>query len=187
VGLASKLGSRLNAHLRDRHKSSWDRFSIFLTIKDQHIKEIESLLLQIARPIDNKVGGRPIGSRDMRNAMRRAIRDKQRAEADILIGRPGAKRGVKRLLEEHETAVELAALLPKGARLRGMRSGKTFIGRASRSGKVKFNGKWYPSLSAAGSAAMKRPVNGWYFWRAERSRGNWVKLNEIRTAGTPLM
>jgi hypothetical protein len=173
--------------MRDRHSSSWDRFSIYLTIKDQHIKEIESLLLQIARPTGNKVGGRPKGSRDMRSAIKNAIREKQKAEADILIGKPGAKYGVKKLLREHENAVELASLLPKGAKLKGMRSGQSFKGLASRNGKVRFNNHWYPSLSAAGAAAMKKPVNGWYFWRVERSRGNWVRLSEIRRAGTPLI
>lgn len=39
VGLATALRSRLKAHVRNRHSNSWDSFSIYLTIKDQHLRE----------------------------------------------------------------------------------------------------------------------------------------------------
>ena len=48
VGLATALRSRLKAHIKNRHGNSWDSFSIYLTIKDQHMREIEALLLRIA-------------------------------------------------------------------------------------------------------------------------------------------
>jgi FMN phosphatase YigB (HAD superfamily) len=44
VGLASNLRSRLVHHLKDRHGDSWDRFSVFFTIGDTHLKELESLI-----------------------------------------------------------------------------------------------------------------------------------------------
>lgn len=47
VGLASNLRNRLKAHLKDRHGESWDRFSIYLTIDDGHIRELESLTQRI--------------------------------------------------------------------------------------------------------------------------------------------
>lgn len=43
VGLASNLRSRLKAHLRNRHEDSWDRFSIYLTLDNRHVRELESL------------------------------------------------------------------------------------------------------------------------------------------------
>ena len=46
VGLASDLRWRLGAHLKDRHKEKWDRFSVYLTVNDQHLKELESLMLR---------------------------------------------------------------------------------------------------------------------------------------------
>jgi predicted GIY-YIG superfamily endonuclease len=39
VGLAGNLRSRLKSHLRDRHKKLWDRFSVYLTIGDSHLKD----------------------------------------------------------------------------------------------------------------------------------------------------
>ena len=57
VGLASNLSGRLNRHLKDRHKESWDRFSVYLTIGDSHLKELESLILRVVRPFGNKMAG----------------------------------------------------------------------------------------------------------------------------------
>ena len=50
VGLATALRGRLRAHVRNRHGNSWDRFSIYLTIKDQHLREMEALLLSYRQP-----------------------------------------------------------------------------------------------------------------------------------------
>src|SRR3954470_17896172 len=58
VGLATNLRGRLKQHLRDRHRKLWDRFSVYLTIGDQHIHEMESLLLRILRPAGNKQTGK---------------------------------------------------------------------------------------------------------------------------------
>src|SRR5262245_15568022 len=44
VGLARALRHRLKAHIKNRHGDSWDSFSVYLTIKDQHIREIEALM-----------------------------------------------------------------------------------------------------------------------------------------------
>jgi hypothetical protein len=46
VGLATNLRTRLAHHLKDRHGHSWDRFSVYLTIVDSHLRELESLLLR---------------------------------------------------------------------------------------------------------------------------------------------
>ena len=58
VGLATNLRGRLKSHLRDRHGESWDRFSVYLTIGDQHMRELEALMLRISKPKGNKVKGR---------------------------------------------------------------------------------------------------------------------------------
>lgn len=49
VGLASSLLSRLLCHLEDCHSGKWDRFSVFLT-GPEHRKDLETLLIHIARP-----------------------------------------------------------------------------------------------------------------------------------------
>ncbi len=58
VGLASNLRSRLRHHLKDRHHDSWDRFSVYVTIGDSHLRELESLILRIVKPPGNKQKGK---------------------------------------------------------------------------------------------------------------------------------
>src|SRR5262245_57342378 len=126
VGLASGLSARLRHHVKDRHGQSWDRFSIYLTIKDQHIREIESLLLQIAKPPGNRVGGKPAGSRNMRRWIGKAIREKQRRELLDLFGRPVQRRIGIRAKSRVEEELDLVRLLPQGGRLRATLKDKTY-------------------------------------------------------------
>ncbi|MBI4712200.1 MAG: GIY-YIG nuclease family protein [Planctomycetes bacterium] len=58
VGLASNLASRLNHHLRDRHANTWDRFSVYLTVSDRSLRELETLAVRIASPKGNKQQGK---------------------------------------------------------------------------------------------------------------------------------
>jgi len=181
VGLASGLRGRLKAHIKDRHGGAWDRFSIYLTIKDQHLREIEALLLRIAKPIGAKQRGKLAQSKDMRRRISRAIREKQYSEVASLFGR-----GTTPVGQKAERDNLLRRLLPQGARLRGTLKGKIYRAHARRSGDVRFNGRIHKSLSDAATAAVKRPTNGWWFWQVERGRGNWVRLEKIRKAGTPI-
>jgi predicted GIY-YIG superfamily endonuclease len=66
IGLANNLRSRLAHHLRDHHKESWDRFSVYLTIGDSHLKELESLILRVVRPKGNKQKGKFLKSEKIR-------------------------------------------------------------------------------------------------------------------------
>lgn len=73
VGLASNLRNRLRHHLRDRHGQSWDRFSVYLTIGDSHIKELESLVLRIVSPPGNKTGGTFGKAENLRTQLSQAL------------------------------------------------------------------------------------------------------------------
>ena len=84
VGLASNLRSRLKQHLRDRHKGLWDRFSVYLTVENHHIKELESLVLRIVQPKGNVQKGKFPRSQDLKIRLTRDIRSRQRAELETL-------------------------------------------------------------------------------------------------------
>ena len=184
VGLATGLRNRLTAHGKNKHGQSWDRFSIYLTIKDQHLREIEALLHRIANPPGAKQRGKLARSQDMRRRITRAIRTKQFSEVSSLFGRETTP--VKNPKQRNGADSELQRLLPQGARIRGTLKGKVFRARVQRNGKVRFKGMLYRSLSVAAAAAVKRPTNGWWFWQIERGRKNWIRLNKIRRAGTPI-
>lgn len=74
VGLASSLQGRLKIHLRDRHADSWDRFSVYLTIGDSHLRELESLILRVVKPSGNKRKGKFAKSEDLRRRLQHDFR-----------------------------------------------------------------------------------------------------------------
>lgn len=80
VGLAKNLKSRLHGHLKDRHAQAWNRFSVYLTKDDEHIKELESLVLRIASPKGNRVAGKFSGARDLMSVFRQRIINSQKRE-----------------------------------------------------------------------------------------------------------
>ena len=40
VGLAGNLSGRQKNHRRDRHSGLWDRFSVYLTVRDERVMSI---------------------------------------------------------------------------------------------------------------------------------------------------
>jgi hypothetical protein len=51
---------------------------------------------------------------------------------------------------------------------------------------VRHEGSLYASLSSAAKAAVGRSINGWWFWRVERGKNNWIRLKAARHAGIPI-
>ena len=86
VGLASNLRNRLKTHLKDRHAHTWDRFSVYLTIKDEHLHELEALVLRIASPKGNRQTGKLIRSQDLRPEFKRAINKFYQKEIKSIFG-----------------------------------------------------------------------------------------------------
>jgi hypothetical protein len=157
VGLATALRSRLKAHVKNRHGNSWDSFSIYLTIKDQHLREIEALLLRIAKPPQSSAG-KLAQSRDMRRRIAQAIRRKQLDEVSSLFGRRRA--AAKNATPVVGVETVLTRLLPQGARIKGTLKDQVFRARVRRNGTIRFKGTSYKSLSLAAHAAIKRPTGG---------------------------
>jgi hypothetical protein len=79
IGLANNLFWRLHSHTRNRHKGKWDRFAIFRVDRVRYLKDIESLLLQVARPPGNAVAGHFHRDADFTRVLRRIQSDQMRA------------------------------------------------------------------------------------------------------------
>ncbi|HYF48523.1 MAG TPA: hypothetical protein VEJ63_03915 [Planctomycetota bacterium] len=168
VGLASDLRFRLKGHMKNRHRNSWDTFSVYLTIGDSHLRELESLVLRITQPPGNKQLGKFSGAQDIRRHFNRQIARTQRMERDRILGRDsnesdGGDDGRKRSF-----------------RIRARYKGVLYKARFRRDGRVRWNKKLYSSVSAAATAIRKRNTNGWAFFKYERSPGDWVKLSRMR-------
>ena len=58
IGLAKKLPSRLSHHLKDRHARKWDHFNFYAIRSQKYVKDLESILIRVARPKGNRqLGG----------------------------------------------------------------------------------------------------------------------------------
>ncbi|GMU83295.1 MAG: hypothetical protein AMXMBFR47_31650 [Planctomycetota bacterium] len=182
VGLASKMSGRLAQHLKDRHAGKWSYFSVYLTIGDSHIKELESLLLRILRPPGNSQSGKFPRAENLKGRLRGDIKKIQKYEEELLFGgfraralRPSPVRKIR-----GKGAVALSELAQRVRRLRGTYNGRVVRATLLASGAIRMNKKRYGSLSEAARAAVRGPANGWDFWRFERAPGEWVRVRVLR-------
>jgi hypothetical protein len=183
VGLAGNLRSRLTMHLRDRHRQSWDSFSVYLCVGDTHLRELEALILRIVQPAGNKQKGKFPRSEDLRRKFGRAMHAYQRQEFQALIG--NKPKPTESAVEEPSTMNGrkpiLAPFIKGPMNLRVRFKGKLLHARVRRDARIRFAGRLYHSPSLAGAAAcQRRTCNGWKFWEYERASGDWVLLDELR-------
>jgi hypothetical protein len=181
VGLASDLRNRLRGHLRNKHGESWDRFSVYLTRQDSHLRELEAILLRTVKPKGNSQAGKFVKSQDLKRAFARDVRQKYAGLIDQLIGRSAAKPIIVERLEAGRRPVLAEVELKRPCRLKATYKRKTVKARVRRDGTIRFNGRVFTSPSKAACAATRlRAVNGWWFWKYERSPGDWVRLSKLR-------
>lgn len=182
VGLAGDLNQRLKHHLKDRHGESWDRFSVYLTIGDSHLRELESLLLRVVqpKPPGNKIRGKFSRSENLSRRFMADVKRLQRNELNDLVGKPAGDEVVWTRAAGKGRRPVLAKYFSRPAELRGALKGKVFKARIRSDGFIRFQGKLYRSPSQAGTVAGRHSCNGWLFWKYERAPGDWVRLNEIR-------
>lgn len=185
VGLAKSLSGRLKQHLRDKHRDSWDRFSVYLTIGDTHMKELESLVLRIIKPAGNSQKGQFHRSENLRPTLSREIAARERQWLDSLFESPAPDRKPRKTRKvarrEAGRVPVLAEYVTRALRLRARHKGRLIKARVRRDGVVVLGGKRFTSPSLAGAAAQRRRTcNGWTFWRYERAPGDWALLDELR-------
>jgi hypothetical protein len=178
VGLASDLSPRLKAHLSDKHGGQWNRFSVYLTIGDKHLRELEALILRVVKPMPegNSKIGKFARSDDLRSRLAKDIRQRNREKLDHIVGRSEAT--IHMILPGR-----MPPLLPyvkKVFTLRGRSKGKTFHASVRDDGTIRLQRKVYASPTAAAVAVTQYPVDGWMFWKYERAPGDWVPLDELR-------
>ena len=184
VGLASNLRGRLRHHLNDRHASSWDRFSIYLTRSLDHMKELESLLLRVVDPIGNRQLGKLPGSRDLKPGLKQEMLGFFHSELEEMLGgkdkTTARKKRTKSKRRPAKRRNELTSPFKKRTKIRSLYKDKTYSGYIRKDGKVQVSGKLYSSLSAAGAVITKRSTNGWRFWRYKNRQGEWVRLKDLK-------
>ena len=180
VGLATNLRTRLTQHLRDRHASSWDRFSIYLTIGDQHLRELEALILRTVKPAGNKQTGKFAKSDDLRCRFRRDMKQNLNAAIDGMFEEPRPARRKPATKKPDSRTPVLAKYVTAAFPIRAEQKNKRFQARVRRDGTIRFAGKLFKTPSAAAVAACGHAQNGWDFWEFQRAPGDWVYLSSLR-------
>lgn len=197
VGLASDLMRRVDQHNTDHHRGKWDRFSVYLTGRDEHMKPLESLLLRVFRPPGNGQAGKLPGATDGKRALEAAMRRRDAEVRNASLYAEDAPRrrratpapvastrGVARTRTAASTptraATPKAAAPARALAMQAVHKQTRYTAVLNKDGSVRYDGHRYPSLSAAASAVTGRPTNGWLFWRIRDDRGEWVVVNTLR-------
>lgn len=180
VGLANNLMARVNHHLKDRHKGRWDRFSVYLTVENDHIRPLEALILRIVNPEGNRVRGRLAGARDLVRPLGRLISEYQKDQRAALFGAKAVRRRRRRKTLEAKGTTPLKGLLERRQVLKGWYKGREYRASLRRSGQIQFNGDLYDSPTGAAKKIFRRSVNGWKFWHYRSANREWVPLAELK-------
>lgn len=180
VGLASNLMSRLKQHLHDRHHGAWDRFSVYLTRSDRHLRELESLLIRILQPKGNRQAGAFVDSTDLKRALNQQIKEDDADKRARLLGGHVHRQRRRKKATSAKGAGSLAGLQDRRRSLRGYHKGWEYSASLLKSGQIRYGNKVYDSPSAAAKACINRPVSGWTFWKYRDPRAGWVPLSQLR-------
>lgn len=181
VGLATNLKSRLSNHLRDRHSESWNRFSVYITVEGDKLRELETLSLRIANPANNLQSGRFAKAEDLKIAFKKHIQAKQKKELQFIFGSKKyeePKKIIKKKTKGRKAI--LAKYISKPTRIKLIHNGKTIHAHIRRDGIIVLSGKKYYSPSSATRSILKYPVGGWKKWKYQRSPGEWVPIDKLR-------
>lgn len=174
VGRATELKQRVKHHLKDRHDSQWTHFSLYLVKRNDHIGDIESLLIRVAAPVGNRAKPRGRDSKLLRTKLRRLLKQKHKRELAELV--PGRKRKIE---SSKNDKLELKGLVKKRTSIYRIYKGKEYKAALFPAGFIRFKGKRYYSPSSAALQIIDRgAVNGWIFWRIKDNNDEWVSLKE---------
>jgi hypothetical protein len=180
VGLASNLMGRLKTHLKDRHRGLWDRFSVYLTVRQDHMKELESLILRIVNPRGNKTAGKFAASENLRSTLNRQMRQADADRRALLMGGRVARGRRRKKAGEGKGTLRLAGVIDRRITLKAYHKGYEYRASLRKDGKTSYGSRLYDSPSAAAKAVIRRACNGWAFWHYRNEKGEWVPLRELR-------
>ena len=179
VGKSTDLKNRVKQHLKDRHLASWTHFSLYLVRKEDHISEIESLIIRVANPKGNTKKYRTDKGTSLLKQLQVLVKQRQQDEYNTMFNKTDEKR--TRPVAADKNSFALDGLVRKKTALFRTYKGKEYRALLTPKGKIKFNGKIYATPTAAAMKIVNRSaVNGWVFWYFKNADGEWTRLSELR-------
>lgn len=183
VGLATDLKNRISHHLLDRHQGKWTHFSLYMIRREEHTRELESLLLRIAYPAGNSVRGK-LRTINLLPKLKSQIKERSRQEIeDIFKGYKlfDRKKGKHRRKHKIKNFNELRGRFSQGKVLHANYKGKEYKAWVYSNGRIKVDGQIFDSPSLAGLAVTKKKtMNGWRFWKYKDKTGDLVYIDNLR-------
>lgn len=180
VGLASNLRTRLHAHLKDRHAQTWDQFSVYFTISDSHLHELETLILKIAAPKGNKQSGNFSKAQNLIPELKKTF-DAAKHKESIKLGlKKTVKLAKPAAIAQGGRKAVLAPYVKNSFEIRYRYKGKLYKATVRKDGSILYKGIVYNSPSMAAKAITARAMNGWATWTYQRAPGDWVLLDVLR-------
>ena len=184
IGLAGNLRNRIKTHLKDKHGSSWNYFSLYVFKSESHIRELEALLLRIAYPEGNRQRGKLRGSKDLQPILKQQVKAQQSQELNDLfrLHRPPARNSHKAKKRSTSKADRpLKGIFPTGKMIYCKYKGKPAKAWVCSNGRIKYNGQYYDHPSTVGKAVRGgKSTNGWRLWKYKNKSGELVHISELR-------
>ena len=181
VGKSIELRKRVRQHLRDRHLASWTHFSLYLTRREEHIHEIESLLVRIANPKGNRVVPHGKSSGALVKQLKTKIQQQQKNELAKLFS---SKTPTRKVLQPNGSKHPntLVGLVDKRVPIYRTYKGKEYKAFLNPKGIITLGGEKFSSPSGAARSVLETPraVNGWLFWYIQDIQGDWVRLADFK-------
>ncbi len=179
VGKSIDLRKRVKQHLRDKHLASWTHFSLYLVRTEDHIHEIESLLIRISNPKGNSIKPKGKASSAMLKKLKEMVKAKQKEELDKMFGTKKAGKKVKK--ESASANRDLKGLVTNRTLLFKVYKGKEYKAMLNPGGTINLGKRKFTSPTAAAKTIVDRKsVNGWKFWFIKDDNGDWVKLADYK-------
>jgi len=180
VGKAIDLKRRVKQHLKDKHLDSWTHFSLYLVRKEEHIKDIESLLIRIANPKGNQAKPKGYDTKELLSKLRAQVKKKQEEELTMLLGAKTRRPARRKQTKTKPKRTDLKRLGRGCRRLKATHNGKEYRAELTPGGLIKLGEKTYSSATAAARDVIGGGrINGRRFWRIRDKNGEWISLRDF--------
>ncbi|MGA2678698.1 MAG: GIY-YIG nuclease family protein [Sedimentisphaerales bacterium] len=185
VGLAIEFKRRIKQHLKDKHAGKWNKFSLFIIRKEEHIKELESLIVHVAKPKGNSLSGKFRNAENLLPELDKTVDELYQNYKAKMFGQTIKKKTTtaKTIKSDGKKEKPLRGLLRDDQRIYCSYKEKDYVARVLPSGTIKMipSGQCFDSPSMAGIAVnKKKTINGWKFWKYKNKNGELVYIDTLR-------
>jgi hypothetical protein len=141
------------------------------------MRELETLLIHIAKPKGNKQIGKFRTSENLKPKLKREMHRYQNREFESFFGNEIPFLSTKPAAHGEPS---LKGYFKKRTRIRLTYKEKEHTAKVLNSGKIKYQNQIFNSPSVASSFILGRHSNGWYWWKYKTKKGEWVRLDSLR-------